>query len=212
MMLKAQSATLTATIAVVRERRRISRDLHDSTIQPYIGLKLGLEALRLRLAGADPIAREVDELIAIAGQGINELRRYVGTLKHPSRRATDRSLVEGVRWQARNFTDLYGLRVDIFAEFDVVVSGRLFEELLHIVREALANVRRHTRATRAVIELRLERRVLSLKVENDRGAGARPALPFRPLSIEERAQELGGRVRVSETSAGHTVLDVQVPL
>src|SRR5688572_3794892 len=63
------------------ERKRISRDLHDSTIQPYIGLKLGLEALRRKMAGEGQLAAEVDELIQLARESISDLRQYVGTLK-----------------------------------------------------------------------------------------------------------------------------------
>lgn len=212
MLSKAQSAMLPANAAVVWERRRISRDLHDSTIQPYLGLKLGLEALRLRLRGNDPIAREVDELVEMAGEGIAELRRYVGRLRHPSEAIPSQSVVEGVRWQARAFSEVYGLRLEVVAERDVVVTGRLFEELLHIVREALSNIRRHTDATRAMVALRVERRNLMLEFENERRPAAGKALEFRPRSIEERAHELCGRVRVWQTPVGNTVVGVQVPL
>lgn len=207
MQLKAQSATLSATAAVVHERRRISRDLHDSTIQPYLGLKLGLEALRLRLAATDPVAREVDELIHMAGEGITELRRYVGKLRRSYDAAPRQSVVQGVRWQARAFSEVYGLKIEVLAERDVIVPGRLFEELLHIAREALSNIRRHTDARHAVVTLRVERRVLILEFENEGGAPE-----FRPRSIEERARELCGRVRVWQNAAGNTVVGVQVPL
>jgi signal transduction histidine kinase len=58
-----------------QERRRISRDLHDSAVQPYIGLKLGLEAMRCRFRRTE-LARDLDELIKIASDGIGELRQY----------------------------------------------------------------------------------------------------------------------------------------
>jgi signal transduction histidine kinase len=212
MRLKTVSRSISATTAIAQERRRISRDLHDSAIQPYLGLKLGLEALRRRLGGAGIIEGEVDELIHMAGEGITELRRYVGNLKHRSDRASNRSVMQGLRGQARDFSELYGLRVEVVAECDVVVSGRLFDEVMQIVREALANIRRHTEATRAAINLRVARRLLVLDIENDRGAVASAALEFHPRSIVERTRELGGRVRVWTTPAGNTVVGVQVPL
>jgi signal transduction histidine kinase len=70
-----------------KERRRISRDLHDSAIQPLIGLKLGLEALRRRLAEEHYLAKDLDDLIAVAAGGIGELRDYVGALRAASRSA-----------------------------------------------------------------------------------------------------------------------------
>jgi signal transduction histidine kinase len=67
------------------QRRQVSRDLHDSAIQPLIGLKLGLEALRRRLAGQHYLVKDLDDLIAVAAGGIGELREYVGALRAASR-------------------------------------------------------------------------------------------------------------------------------
>jgi signal transduction histidine kinase len=212
MPLKTQSPTSSATTAIVQERRRISRDLHDSTIQPYLGLKLGLEALRRRLAGSGPIEREVDELIHMADEGITELRRYVGNLTHAGRQGPSLSLAQGIRDQARKTGELYGLRVDVIAECDVVVSARLFEELMYMLREALANVRRHSDARRAAVTLRVRRGGLELEIANDRRKGAEVALEFNPRSIDERARELGGRVRVWAPAGADSLVTIEVPL
>jgi signal transduction histidine kinase len=67
------------------ERRQISRDLHDSTIQPLIGLKLGLEALRRRLSEDHYLVKDLDDLIGVAAGSIGELREYVGALRSASR-------------------------------------------------------------------------------------------------------------------------------
>lgn len=69
------------------ERRRISRDLHDSAIQPLIGLKFGLEALRRRCTEEHQLVKDLDDLIALAAGGISEFREYVGALRAASRRA-----------------------------------------------------------------------------------------------------------------------------
>src|SRR5690349_14919834 len=115
-----ESMTLSQTTAVVHERRRISRDLHDGTIQPYLGLKLGLEALRRRLDAGDSLAREVDELIHMAGEGIAELRRYVENLKQHAHRRALQSVLEGVRCEALKFSEFYGLRIAVSAECDAI--------------------------------------------------------------------------------------------
>jgi signal transduction histidine kinase len=67
------------------ERRQISRDLHDSAVQPLIGLKLGLEALRRRLSEDHHLVKELDDLIDVAAGSIGELREYVGALRPESR-------------------------------------------------------------------------------------------------------------------------------
>lgn len=211
MPLKLVSTTLSGPAAIAQERRRISRDLHDGTIQPYIGLKLGLEALRRRLEGANPLAREVDELIEVAGEGIAELRRYVSGLKDERRRRrSTESIVQGLRCQARRFSDLSGVRTEVRAGSEILVPASLRHEVTQIVREALSNIRRHTAATRAAIVLRIEGDALMLEVENDRGGFATPV--FRPRSIDERVQDLGGRVRVARRPEGRTTVTIEIPL
>src|ERR1051325_3913577 len=66
------------------ERQRISRDIHDSAIQPYIGLKLGLEALRRKVSNDDPVASGLAELVEKTDSVIKDLRTYVGDLQDPT--------------------------------------------------------------------------------------------------------------------------------
>jgi signal transduction histidine kinase len=196
------------------ERRRISLDLHDCTVQPYIGLKLGLEALRRRLdSGGDGVAVELDELIRMAGDGIAELRHYVGSLKDQhARQRHSESIIQGVRYQARKFGELYGVRTEVVSEGDLVVPARLFDEIMHVVREGLSNIRRHTDAVNAAIALRVEDKTLVLEICNDR-APSEPAVPtFRPVAIEERVRDLGGSVSVAGGANGAMIVAVRVPL
>jgi signal transduction histidine kinase len=194
------------------ERRRISRDLHDGTIQPYIGLKLGLEALRRRLNGDARLAHEVDELLHMASDGIGELRQYVGTLKGRQARRRSADLVPAIRLQAQKFSDFYGIETRVLAEDDVLVTSALHEEVIHIVREGLSNIRRHTRARRAIIRLRPNGRELLLELINDKAVHRTRRLAFMPRSISERVRELGGRVEVEHRHGARTVVSIQLPL
>jgi signal transduction histidine kinase len=194
------------------ERRRISRDLHDGTIQPYIGLKLGLEALRRRINGDARLAHEVDELLHMASDGIGELRQYVGTLKGRQARRKSAELVPAIRMQAQKFSDFYGIETRVLAEVDLVVTNALHEEVIHIVREALSNIRRHTRARLAIIRVRQNGRELLLEVINDNAGSRARRLPFMPRSISERALALGGRISVEHRHGARTVVSVQLPL
>jgi signal transduction histidine kinase len=194
------------------ERRRISRDLHDGTIQPYIGLKLGLEALRRRLNGDARLAHEVDELLHMAGDGIGELRQYVGTLKGRQARRRNADLVPAVRLQAQKFSDFYGIETRVLAESDVLVTSALHEEVIHIVREGLSNIRRHTRARRAIIRLRPNGQELLLELINDKAGHRTRRLPFTPRSISERVSELGGRLEIQHRHGARTVVSIHLPL
>lgn len=191
------------------ERRRISRDLHDGTIQPYIGLKLGLEALRRNIGATGAIAREVDELINLAADGISQLRDYVGSLKGAAMQsaACDR-LVPAVRRQARKFSEFYGIRAQVVGEIGVAIGSRTYDEVMQIVREGLSNIRRHTAAEDVTIRLDSRAGWLRLELVNDHGG----AHDFFPRSIGERAQELGGQVTIESRNGGCTAVVVQLPL
>jgi signal transduction histidine kinase len=192
------------------ERRRISRDVHQSGIQPYVALKLGIEAMHRRLRGT-PLASDLEELIKIANDGIGELRQYVSTLKNAKASKPDTSLLSAVRTQARKFAEFYGIDADVTATADIPVSAPLQNEVMHIVREGLSNICRHTRAERATINLREARGRLVLELINDKARQA-ASRKFYPRSIGERAAELGGRVSVSHGAGNRTVVAVELPL
>ena len=199
-----------ASGAAERERQKISRDIHDSTLQPYIGLKLALEALRRRIDGHDPLANEIDELIAMTGDGITELRGYVSDLKD-SVPPHETVLVPALRREAAKFSDFYGIEVEVIAENDLCVNDRLAAEAYQIVREGLSNVRRHTEARRAVITVRCAEDHLILLIANDRASGTEDAATFVPRSITERALALGGSAQVALRD-GHTTVRVDIPV
>jgi signal transduction histidine kinase len=201
---------LTSTVAS-EERRRISRDLHDGAIQPYLGLKLGLEALR-RVAGEGRLAQQLDELVAMAGDGIEELRRYVGALKVEPAAGEARSVLPAIRQQAEKFSRFYGIEAEVVADGDIEVTEAMCGEIVNIVREGLANIRRHTSAERATISLHAECGRLLLQFINDERTGRMNAEDFLPKSIAERARELGGRVNVYRLDGGLTAVAVEIPI
>lgn len=195
------------------ERRRISRDLHDGTVQPYVGLKLGLEALRRRIRDVE-LAREVDELITMASEGIDELRQYVGKLRRGA--GTPKKLADGLlpalRRQARKFTEFYGIETRVLAEKDIPVTPAMHDEIVHMVREGLSNIRRHTTAGEATIRLGAEEGRLLIELVNDNAKRNGTKQDFFPRSIGERATELGGRLRVHHAEGGYTVVAVELPI
>lgn len=198
--------------AATEERKRISRDLHDSTIQPYIGLKLGLEALRRKCAPDDALGHDLDDLLRMAGDTISDLRSYMVRLKSGPQRDRRISLLPAVRRQAEKFSEFYGISAQLVSDGDVLVNVRVFEEIMHIVREGLYNVRRHTCAESAIINLRMTDGHLLLEIVNDHFVRGNGSPEFYPRSIGERAKELGGRVRVEERAGGCTAVAVDIPL
>jgi signal transduction histidine kinase len=108
-----------ATEAAEQERQKISRDLHDSAVQPYIGLKLGLDALARKVAPGDAISADIEELIRMASEQISDLRSLVGTISRGERKRIEGTgLVPAVRRHAAKFTEFYHIEVDVRAPLD----------------------------------------------------------------------------------------------
>jgi signal transduction histidine kinase len=194
------------------ERKRISRDLHDGTIQPYVGLKLGLEALRRRLKPQDDATREVEELVKIAADSIQQLRHYVGDLQHGAPSKPDNALLPAVRHQVRKFTEFYGIETRMLADGDFTGTGRLYNEVVQIVREGLSNIKRHTRARHAAIHLLAGAGRLRVEILNDSTSRQNKPRAFLPRSIAERAKDLGGQVSVEFRRRGLTAVAVELPV
>jgi signal transduction histidine kinase len=187
------------------ERRRIALDLHDSVIQPYLGLRLGLSAARTALAAGRPDegSAVVERLLALADAELETLRGYAREL-----RADCGGAEPAIRRFCRRFSEATGIRVDLAPVPDL--DERLGPEVVQLVAEALSNVRRHTHASCAAVRIATDRGRLRVTVEND-GAPAVPA-PFVPRSLAERAASLGGRLVVEHPTAGTTSVNVEIPV
>ena len=101
----------------------------------------------------------------MAGEGIAELRRYVAGLREQGPRTARESLLVAVRRQAEKFTEFYGIDVKAWQTASGVEA--MFHEVMNIVREGLANIRRHTSAQR-LVNLRDEGARLVVEFINDR--------------------------------------------
>jgi signal transduction histidine kinase len=199
-----------ASDAASEERRRIARNLHDSVIQPYLGLRLGLAAARTALVSgtADEACAHLDQLVRLADGEIQTLRGYVRELRTEVAGGGE-GLEAALRRFCARFASATGIRVDV-ATAGSAVSDRVGAEVFQMVAEALSNVRRHTAAMRAEVRIETSDGSLRLTVTND-GAPPEP-VPFRPRSLEERAAALGGALAVEHPASGTTAIRIEIPL
>jgi signal transduction histidine kinase len=193
-------------VAVLEERTRIARDLHDGFIQSLAGIDLRVEACQ-RLLQRDPgrVRRELEELHQAVDRGYREVRHYLTVLR-AARRQTD---------------DFWAALDDLVAEFSTrerltlqlehprippSLSPQTGYELVQIVREALRNAVRHGKATQAVVKVGCRPSHVYLVIR-DNGCGFERAngsidadgylaASATPWSIRERAAALGGVLRV----------------
>lgn len=198
-----------ADTAAAGERRRISLDLHDSAIQPYLGLRLGLEALRRRMDADNPLARDIDELFMMTQDSIAELRGYVRVLRGST--APAGTLLDELRRQAERFQRFYGFKVEISIEPDLIVADALAAEVVQMVGEGLSNVGRHTTSRQVTVVLSAAQRRLVVEIVDHRG-DRKAWRRFTPVSLTLRARRLGGMVEVAPRESGGTVVRVVIPV
>jgi signal transduction histidine kinase len=202
------------------ERQRIARELHDETGQALTGLGLGLRAVKTMLcAENEPAARHVEELEAMAGSALDELRRVVADLR-PSH-LDDLGLIPALRWYTQEIEARSGVRVRLEAQPPPLpLRPELNTVLFRIVQEALSNVVRHAQAREAMVHLTATPEALYLTVSDD-GRGFAPEPVFAPqrgrqawglLGMQERAALVGGELTVNSAAGRGTTIGVVVPL
>lgn len=193
------------------ERFKISLDIHDTTIQPYIGLKLGLDALN-RQAGTDnPLRNEISELLCMTETTINDLRRYVTNLREDRTLSRD-SLVTSIKEQADHYKRFYGIDVQVECDPEVRLNSRLAYAVLQIFSEGLSNILRHTKTKHASLSVRSENQNLILEITNESPDIPNYKADFIPRSINARALSLGGASFVKNDTHGNTIVYISIPM
>jgi PAS domain S-box-containing protein len=193
------------------ERRRLARELHDSTGQDLAALAINL-AVALREAEAlGPRGRKaVADCQAIADRCARGLRT-LSYLLHPPL-LDEMGLVAAVRWLAEGFQARSGIHLSLALPEDLGRLGADMETaLFRIVQEALTNVHRHSGSARAWVRLVREGQAVRLEIEDDGAPGPAPGRERRAgmgvgiAGMKERARQLGGHLEVSGGPRGTTV-------
>jgi PAS domain S-box-containing protein len=185
-------------------RRRVVRDLHDGAqqrlVQTVATLKLAQEVLHEDSSDVEALLAEA---LANADQATAELRELAHGIL-PS--VLNRGLRAGV--------DAVASRLDLPVEVDVS-SERLPPDIeasaYFIIAEALTNVVKHARATRATVWAAADEGVLTLEVRDDGVGGANPN-GHGLMGIADRVDALGGRLRIESSDGDGTLLAVRLPL
>jgi PAS domain S-box-containing protein len=197
------------------ERRRIARELHETTAQDLAALKMNLVALDR--SGTLSRARDralLEESAALAERSMNDIRT-LSYLLHPPF-LDEVGLTSALRWFATGFAKRSGVevRLDLPEEF-----GRFPQEiettLFRMVQECLINIHRHAHSRAAAIRLRPEPERLVIEVQDwGRGmprdarvehAADGGALGVGIAGMRERMKQLGGELEIRSGTQGTTV-------
>ncbi len=198
--------------AAAHERVRIGRDLHDTAIQPYLGLKFAVEALAMSVPAGTPLKREVDGLVHLVQTEVQALRETISSMR-VGERPGDNALVPALRRQAHRFTTLFGITVEIDATPGLKTNRAVAGEIFHMVNESLNNARKHSHANSVRVRLTGGLDHVRLRVR-DNGAtmSGQPARDFEPRSVRERVETMGGVLKVTRPDGLNSELDIHLPL
>ncbi len=192
--------------AVVEERSRLSREIHDTLAQAFLGIILHLR--NLLPEDGDESARHREAALELATQGLEEARRSVLNLRPDLMADTtvDQLLADVLhRW-----SNIWAVAVDSQLEPAELQPDRAFA-LMRVLQEALENVRKHAQADRVEVTLRAEGEDLVLTVhDNGRGLDLSGAEQGHGIAfMRERVAALGGSFQVASNDG--VTLTIRIP-
>jgi two-component system CheB/CheR fusion protein len=196
------------------ERRRVSRELHDSLCQKLASLALDVENLAVALPPPAATRARLQELCARAIK-VSEEARHIAYQLHPSV-LDDLGLVVSLKALCDEFSKTEKMRVDFTAgKLPDLLPQQIASGLYRIAQESLRNVAKHAKAKRLSVVLAVRDRGLVLSLEDD-GIGFAPQAVkgkggLGLVSIGERARIVGGTLSIESTPGEGTRISVRVP-
>ncbi len=197
-------------LALLEDRQRIARDLHDTVIQDVIGV--GMQIAADAELDEDPRRRAGNlDRVAQLEEAVHRLRRIVFELRAGPPRAP---LSRAVRELAAEASRLLGHEPEVLLDGDAdSLHPAIAADVASVLREALSNIIRHADAAHTTVALRVTHDAVVLRVEDDgRGIPTAPSRGYGIENIEHRAAARRGSVHFTTSAGGGTRLLWSCPL
>lgn len=210
----------TRSLGILEERDRLAREIHDGLAQVLSHLHLRLQRVRDQAtgAGAEALAAEVGDLVAVTGHAYDEVRQSIYGLRASG--AGGVGLIPTLSDYLKQFSAQSGLPVtlDVPNEYAIRLSADAEVQVIRIIQEALANVRKHAKATQAWVRLSVHEAYLQVAIEDD-GLGFDPSRlegsgrrPIGLQSMQERAASASGSLQVDSAPGKGTRITAWLPV
>jgi PAS domain S-box-containing protein len=191
-------------LAVIEDRERMARDMHDNLGQLLGCISLQAQGIRQELvtAGVKTALIRIDKLVEVSQTANEEIRSYIKTTRNSVLQEKD--FIVAFQKEVARFEEQSGIaaRLDLQSGFNSGMTQNVCVAILQIVKEALRNVQKHSQAEYVKISFVEENDALFVSIE-DNGKGFIPALhndsqgtSFGLNIMRERALEIGGRLHV----------------
>ncbi len=197
---------------VLEERQRLAREIHDTLAQGFASIVVQLEAAEMAAQNETSAGRYLEQARTAARDGLSEARRMVWAMRPEILENT--SLPEALGRLLQRWQEESGIK----AQFTLTGEPRplhpeLEVGLLRIAQEALANIRKHSRARQATLTLSYLDDMVLMDVQDD-GVGLQPPSSgsFGLRSMRERVEALGGHMTVESEAGQGTTLAFSLPL
>jgi signal transduction histidine kinase len=203
-------------MAIVEERERIGRDLHDGIIQSIYAVGLSLEDVPDLMTDEPEVAKaRVERAIDSLDQSIRDIRNFIFGLRPEL--LEQAGLVGGLAALADEFrvNSMVDVDLDTAAVDESAFPSEVVAQLLSIAREALSNIARHSRATQGRVHIETRGDVVELVI-SDNGVGFDQSKPRSAghqglVNMSARAASIGGHLKVQSESGVGTRIIVSAP-
>ncbi len=207
-----------ASLAVGQERLRIAHEMHDGIAQilGYVNTKVQAANEYLRRGKSEEASVQLRELASAAREAYSDVREAIVDLR--TLPETSRAFSDVLREYVDRWKEQIGVSTHVSIDGDLAIPAGIELQLVRIVQESLANVRKHAKATSVDLEVHYRNGKLRMTV-TDNGLGFNTATRapsefprFGLSTMRERAESIGGKLDIESAPGRGTTIRLEVPV
>jgi len=215
----AQLFSKTEALAVLQERERVAREVHDGLAQTlgYLNVQMGIVDHLLAAGETSKAQAELEEMTLVTREAYQDLRQAIADLRTPL------SSTGGLRRTLREYAEKFSRQTGIPCHFEghrglpAILSPATEVQLVRIVQEALTNVKKHAPGSEVWLSVEATDREARVVIrDNGPGFDLESTIirgrQFGLQTMKERAESVGGTLRIDSQPGAGTTVEVVVPL